>query len=121
MRFTQELNFEHMFLSCSFTNYFQSRDHLYRKHTIPIHCPRCYTVFAKSQELTAHNREAVPCSIKPQPDDFEGLTEEQNKQLHSRKGLKGKSEVQKWRGIYHILFPLVPTDEIPDPCKLKKT
>ena len=49
---------------------------------------------------------------------MDGFDGEQEAQLRSRKrSFVSLSEVKKWRKTYTILFPHVPEEEIPSPCK----
>jgi hypothetical protein len=46
------------------------------------------------------------------------MTPDQAKSLKSRKGVTLKTEEERWKEIYRILFPLEPEASIPSPCKI---
>ena len=94
-----------------------SREHLYRRHTIPIRCNRCRSVFKSDGLLNDHQRASDPCPKRDEP-LTEGLDRNQEKLLRSRKKSQvDRSEPEKWADVYIILFPKDPPESIPTPCK----
>jgi hypothetical protein len=86
------------------------KEHLYRRHSQPTYCPKCYRVFAKDALLNAHLR-ANQCPVLA-GEPPEGLTNEQKEKLKKR-GLPSQSEEDRWREVYRILFPDVDEADIP--------
>ena len=41
------------------------KEHLYRRHTLPPRCERCYTTFENDFALRQHTQNLVPCKIQP--------------------------------------------------------
>jgi len=58
-------------------------------------------------------------ACEPQdPRSVEGVTDEVKKHLQSRKkSYPGQSDAERWKEIYHVLFPSVPNEAIPSPCE----
>ncbi|ORY10733.1 hypothetical protein BCR34DRAFT_485248 [Clohesyomyces aquaticus] len=81
------------------------KEHLYRTHTLPIFCPRCYATFKSDHLLHEHQRADERCP--KQPEEFiEGFDKLQEKQLRSRKKIQPEpSEEDKWKEMYRVLFP----------------
>ncbi|KAI8304666.1 hypothetical protein K4K61_005981 [Colletotrichum sp. SAR11_59] len=76
-------------------------------------CPRCRTTFSAEAEVREHLKSQSLCEVL-EGVSVEGFDEVQEKQLKSKKrGRVVKSEQDKWREIYRILFP--DSSEIPDP------
>jgi len=97
----------------------KSREHLYRKHTLPkFTCHRCCEPFEVEEDLQLHARAPTPCQIR-EPEPIDGFTQDQEKRLRSRKKKPGEelTEPEKWRAMYRILFPDVAEDDIPSPCE----
>jgi hypothetical protein len=90
------------------------REHLYRKHRVPIQCKRCWINFKSSTELEGHYTADDICEKKAGT-TAEGVTADIEERLRSRKQMgPRKSEEDRWREIYKLLFP----DEIvPSPCE----
>jgi hypothetical protein len=88
------------------------REHVYRRHKLPISCERCCSTFETSAELKEHSKSPTPCN----PSDgleVEGYDYEQERLLRLRK--RGQTEPEKWTEMYRVLFP---SDlEIPSPCQ----
>jgi hypothetical protein len=93
------------------------REHLYRRHALPLQCNRCRDKFNSDAELLEHQRALITCErgqLKP----AEGFTPGQEKQLRSRKRSKpNMTEVEKWYQSYTILFPDDDQADMPTPCK----
>src|SRR5687767_9357694 len=62
------------------------REHIYRNHAIPTHCPRCLVTFQSESGLNDHLRElgSTPCRLNTGR-TFEGFTKDQERQLRCRK------------------------------------
>lgn len=90
------------------------KEHLYRSHTQPIFCPICYETFKSDKELLNHVRlqQCERCA----PQTVEGIDRETIHALRKRSTAL-RLEEDKWRDVYHVLFPDVPMADIPSPCK----
>ena len=66
--------------------------------------------------LSTHLQQVVPCDRR-EPEELEGCSKEQEKHLRSRKGIRGRKDVDRWRDVYRTLFPDVLAPDIPSPCK----
>ncbi|KAF7539433.1 hypothetical protein G7054_g2170 [Neopestalotiopsis clavispora] len=64
------------------------------------------------EDLAEHQRAAVQCTTIQQP-EHESINASQKSKI-KKKNL-GKTDEDKWREIYRIIFKLKPTDEIPSP------
>ncbi|KAL3301684.1 Nicotinate-nucleotide diphosphorylase [Colletotrichum asianum] len=97
----------------SFTSTHRLKEHLHRTHRQKPNCPRCRTTFSAEAEVREHLKSQSLCEVL-EGVSVEGFDEVQEKQLKSKKrGRVVKSEQDKWREIYRILFP--DSSEIPDP------
>jgi hypothetical protein len=90
------------------------KEHLYRAHAQSIYCPRCYVMFDADVDLSNHLRSAQCPVTEPQP--IEGIDRETLKALRKRSPAL-RLEEDKWRDVYHLLFPEVALEDIPSPCK----
>ncbi|KAF0316775.1 hypothetical protein GQ607_015977 [Colletotrichum asianum] len=93
------------------------KEHIYRRHSLPkFSCPRCSQPFETQADLQGHARLPTPCEVK-EPEVLDGITQDQEKKLRSRKKTSGKelTEAEKWAQVYSILFPDVREREIPSP------
>ncbi|KAI3557421.1 hypothetical protein CABS03_12006 [Colletotrichum abscissum] len=93
------------------------REHIYRKHSLPkFSCPRCSQSFETHLALQAHARSLDACDVR-EPEVLDGITQDQEKKLRSRKktSIKELTEAEKWIQVYRILFPDVREREIPSP------
>lgn len=90
------------------------KEHLYRAHGQSIYCPRCYGTFDKENDLSNHLRSAQCSVTEPQPID--GIDRETLAILRKRSPAF-RLEEDKWRDVYHLLFPEVALEDIPSPCK----
>jgi hypothetical protein len=94
------------------------REHLYRRHLLPIQCHRCCSTFPNEPTLRDHQRDARGCEIREQVPP-EGFDKDQERKLKSKKrSLVYQSEEDKWKGVYRILFPDDVEEAMPSPCKL---
>ncbi|KAJ4386465.1 hypothetical protein N0V93_009361 [Gnomoniopsis smithogilvyi] len=84
------------------------KEHLYRCHTLPIHCLRCHEIFASEEGLQTHSLSDTPCQRRQPGDEsrtvLEGIGLAQERRLRSRKRTN-KVEEDKWRDAYRICFP----------------
>lgn len=94
------------------------REHLFRRHALPIQCPRCATSFENDNELRGHLMQEERCEARPDNTSYtEGFNEDQRKRLRTRTKTSGTSEEAKWRDMYLILFPDEDEKNIPSPCE----
>jgi hypothetical protein len=92
------------------------REHLYRNHMLPIHCPRCQQTFSSEPLLLEHHRAEIPCTASVVP-PMEGLDALQERRLRSRKrDTEVKTEEDKWRKMYKICFEQDDESKMPSPC-----
>ncbi len=89
------------------------KEHLYRSHAQPIFCPICYSTFKSDKEQSNHIR-LQQCQ-RSGPQQIEGIDRETVWILRKRTTAL-RLEEDKWRDVYHVLFPEVPTPDIPSPC-----
>ncbi|OIW23859.1 hypothetical protein CONLIGDRAFT_112279 [Coniochaeta ligniaria NRRL 30616] len=82
------------------------KQHLFRKHPPSIHCSRCYETFGDYEAFEAHQRQRVPCEVKPKR-DLPGMTSEQMHKLKTRSN-PTQDETGQWEEIWKILFPQTP-------------
>jgi hypothetical protein len=92
------------------------REHLYRRHALPIRCPRCCAEFSNDVELINHSRQRNACDLTIL-DLVEGFDKSQEKKMRSRKKTSAITETEKWVEIYKILFPDDEEDLMPSPCQ----
>lgn len=91
-----------------------TREHIYRRHRIPLHCRRCFTTFGSENSLDQHSRHTI-CEVKDERlSDFVGINSEQEKLLRSRKRAN-RTEEDAWADMYRNLFP--GAGDHPSPCK----
>ncbi|KAH6632854.1 hypothetical protein F5144DRAFT_488764 [Chaetomium tenue] len=92
------------------------KTHLYRRHALPIQCPRCWETFKTDGQLQLHLQQDPPCSVQRNRTIQEGFTKDQEKRLRSRKKTHADmTDEDKWREIYMILFPDDEQSAIPSP------
>lgn len=90
------------------------REHLYRRHRVPIQCKRCWLNFKSQSALDDHLTVTNICPIT-EGTPAEGVTVDIEKRLRSRKKTApGQSEEDRWREIYTLLFP---DEAVPVPCR----
>ncbi|KAI1344432.1 hypothetical protein F5Y15DRAFT_112066 [Xylariaceae sp. FL0016] len=91
------------------------KEHVYRRHKLPIYCSRCWKEFQTSTELDDHYRQLQLCETLPKRNtECEGYDKEQEKILKKRTK-DGKTEHEKWNEMYRILFPSGDEATIPTP------
>lgn len=87
---------------------------------LPIHCLRCHETFTSQITLEVHSRAEPQCVVNRKKPAWleERFNSDQEKLLRSRKKApKDKSEEDKWREVFRILFPADDPALIPTPCK----
>ncbi|KAI1328975.1 hypothetical protein F5Y16DRAFT_367755 [Xylariaceae sp. FL0255] len=88
------------------------KEHLYRCHTRPKNqCNRCNENFQSSASLVEHQRSAQRCEVSEVCSNGM-MTPDQSSLLRCRSRLH-KSDEEKWKSIYRVLFP--DDDRIPNP------
>ncbi|PSN74914.1 hypothetical protein BS50DRAFT_615700 [Corynespora cassiicola Philippines] len=91
------------------------KEHIYRSHSLPIYCPRCYKTFKVEALFHEHQRAKDTCTMRPK-ENLEGFDKEQEKRLRSRKRCPPEqNEEEKWRDMYRILFPSDDPASMPSP------
>lgn len=91
------------------------KEHLYRAHRQPLVCPRCDTQTESEISLEVHMRQDPPCAKRPKQ-LREGINSTTEKLLRSRnRDFTKKSEAEKWRHVYTILFPADDLNDLPSP------
>ncbi|PSN74263.1 hypothetical protein BS50DRAFT_11989 [Corynespora cassiicola Philippines] len=104
-------------ISCrdpGFTMVARLKEHLYRRHLLPIQCNRCCSTFPNDPALRDHQRDPRGCQIREQI-PLEGFNKDQERKLKSKKrSLVFQSEEEKWKIVYRILFP--DDNETDMPC-----
>ncbi|KAF2179538.1 hypothetical protein K469DRAFT_693919 [Zopfia rhizophila CBS 207.26] len=82
------------------------RTHIRLIHTKPLRCVRCWIDMATSEAYDEHLRSDQRCVKAPEPqDDRISIQRLENLTLHRLPFNKAKSESEKWRILYRILFP----------------
>jgi hypothetical protein len=95
------------------------KEHLYREHLIPEHCPLCFERFGKdAKQRDAHVRE-MSCAIRTMPPELatilDGVDTDKRDKLKLRKSCWKWTELQKWDHIWKVLFPNDKPQSIPVP------
>ncbi|OTA61252.1 hypothetical protein K449DRAFT_423205 [Hypoxylon sp. EC38] len=87
------------------------RQHIYRKHVLPIHCPICGVEFA-NEYLRVEHINASYCQQRQF--NLSGATADQLVAMSraARDGTASTDE-ERWFEIWHILFPGIPEPESP--------
>ncbi|KAH7000635.1 hypothetical protein EDB80DRAFT_114793 [Ilyonectria destructans] len=98
-----------------FSEVHRVKEHIYRRHKLPISCERCFQAFKKETELTEHRREADPCQVISRPEGLLGIDGAIVSKLKSRKGARNGTQKEKWEYMYKTIFPDVQDTEIPSP------
>jgi hypothetical protein len=96
-----------------------AREHLLRVHTLCLRCRRCWISFDDQYALEEHYIATERCRETTCPFDIsEHLDARQLNLLKQRqKQEPRKSEEEKWRDIYRIIYPNEDDIEIPEPCE----
>ncbi|KKY37605.1 hypothetical protein UCDDA912_g02360 [Diaporthe ampelina] len=95
------------------------KEHLYRRHMLPIYCYRCREVFPSGRLLQLHSRSEARCAVRGEDaasggQDLEGIDAAQERLLRSRRRTD-KTEEDKWRDVFRICFPADMPDSMPSP------
>ncbi|KAI3397829.1 hypothetical protein diail_10362 [Diaporthe ilicicola] len=92
------------------------KEHLYRRHMLPIHCYRCHEVFPSDRLLQLHMRAESQCALRDEGPrgQLEGIDASQERLLRSRKRTD-RTEGDKWRDVFRICFPADMPDCMPSP------
>lgn len=101
-------------------------DTFYRRHIQQCHrinatshhrCLRCQASFESQLQLTEHMTQALACEVQNNSiitdDPEDGITDKIQERLRGR---GHGNRVNTWKGIWHLLFPEDPEDNIPHPC-----
>jgi hypothetical protein len=107
-------------LGCLGANHWVHREHIYRRHQRPtVQCTRCLVSFANDETLAEHLRGESRCENKtPSPDEeIIYITKSQERELRKKK--KNVPEEERWFNSFRIIFPDIPNDRLPSPCKPK--
>ncbi|KAF2736281.1 hypothetical protein EJ04DRAFT_551355 [Polyplosphaeria fusca] len=106
------------FTSCrdpGFISVARLKEHLYRRHLLPIQCNRCCSTFPSESSLKEHQRDPRGCEVREQA-PREGFDKDQERKLKSKKRSQVHlSEEDKWNVVYKILFPDDDEAEMPSP------
>lgn len=106
------------FTSCrdpGFTTVARLKEHLYRRHLLPIQCNRCCSIFENESQLREHQRDPRGCEIQEQV-PLEGFDKAQERKLKSKKrSTVCQTEEDKWKSVYRILFPDDADEDMPSP------
>ncbi|KAK1750092.1 hypothetical protein QBC47DRAFT_394584 [Echria macrotheca] len=98
------------YLSCCAYTLSRIRDvkqHLGRKHSMPIYCPRCIATFSDEIKRDTHVRQSN-CTERPLHARPDGISEAQKTQL-ARRPPANSTAWEQWYGVFEILFPGHPT------------
>ncbi|KAK3349258.1 S-adenosyl-L-methionine-dependent methyltransferase [Lasiosphaeria hispida] len=89
--------------------------HLYKRHALPLQCPRCWESFRAESWYREHLQQDPPCAVQAmQRNVLDGFTKEQEEMLRSRRKTRpDMSSADKWKEVYMILFPDDNVDDIP--------
>ena len=100
-------------------NFVPDREHIYRRHAMPIHCSRCRAVFETDAGLSAHMRvsKSEICELNTHA-PLDGFTPDQGKAMRCRKTSRGLSEEKKWIDLSTLLFPDCDPENFPEPCNV---
>lgn len=82
------------------------KQHLLRRHRLPIYCPICKRDFTNEKSRDFHTRERA-CMEPPEGVSITGITEDQRDAL-GRRVNRSLSAVEQWNSIWDILYPGIP-------------
>ncbi|KAK2616294.1 hypothetical protein QQS21_000728 [Conoideocrella luteorostrata] len=77
------------------------KQHLFRRHKLPIYCPRCKETFGTEADRDEHGVSAIPCTASSIT--VEGINDSQREQL--QKSSRDLDPKAKWFEMFKILFP----------------
>lgn len=81
-----------------------------------MHCYRCNQEFTSELAVKMHLKELQPCQVSLFREPT-GFGKDVEKVLRGKNRSRDQSDVEKWKDIYSVLFPDVPSDQIPEPCE----
>lgn len=109
-------------LGCQGANHWIHREHIYRRHQRPtFQCTRCLISFANEETLAEHLRAESRCENKTPSPDEESIYITQSQERDLRKRKKDIPEEERWFSCFRIIFPDIPSDRLPTPCKPQTT
>jgi hypothetical protein len=91
------------------------KEHIYRCHKQPVHCPRCKATYSTDGQLGAHLMEDERCAMRDDLQAPTGITKDQEQKLRIKTRAPDICEPEKWRNIYKSIFPDLDDSEIPSP------
>ncbi|KAF2490635.1 hypothetical protein BU16DRAFT_622209 [Lophium mytilinum] len=98
--------------------------HLSRVHLQPPICERCWRDMASNEARRSHLRRepSEMCDSVPQPEDDRISPETLKESLNFQKSpYANKSDEEKWKLAYKVIFPQDSDEEIPSPYEVQKT
>ncbi|KAF2175738.1 hypothetical protein K469DRAFT_701538 [Zopfia rhizophila CBS 207.26] len=100
---------KHTRASCrgsGFVDMAKLKDHLKRVHTKPLRCERCWKEIASTESYAEHIQKEPICMKRSEPDD-DGIAPRKLHDLNFNRApfSQAKSVEQKWKTLYHMLFP----------------
>ncbi|KAI6781807.1 uncharacterized protein J7T54_004973 [Emericellopsis cladophorae] len=109
---------EHVCCGPGFSKFHRLKEHVQRKHSLPLfHCRRCYEAFKSEAELDAHSRAATACTVRqlsPQPRKLEDGFDEEQLKLIKKRSTRNSPDHEKWVSLYCVLFN-VSVQDVPSP------
>ncbi|GAB1316364.1 hypothetical protein MFIFM68171_06574 [Madurella fahalii] len=92
------------------------KEHIYRVHQqTGSPCPRCREVFETSRHLNRHLQQNIPCKLSASLDEEEILFINYEQEQKLRKRVRNVAAEERWVGIFQVVFPDVPENQIPSP------
>ncbi len=107
-------------LTCLCANHWIHREHIYRCHQSPtFRCMRCQISFENEETLAEHHQTKTPCETKTPSSDEEIIYISSSQERKLRKKKRYIEEEKRWFDCFRIIFPDVPGNQLPTPCKPK--
>ncbi|KAL0264317.1 hypothetical protein SLS55_000265 [Diplodia seriata] len=92
------------------------KEHIYREHRIINRCGRCFQSFTNGAAFNAHLRAEERCIRLEDDPEIQVITADQETLLKCKKRAKApKSEEERWKCVYRILFPQDDEKSMPSP------
>ena len=88
------------------------KQHIYRKHLLPVHCPRCYELFDDESAKLEHQRRESGCPVQARPAGLTGITDLQRREIQ-RRSISCRPIPELWNGIFAVIFPGAPLPRSP--------
>ncbi|ORX94288.1 hypothetical protein BCR34DRAFT_225845 [Clohesyomyces aquaticus] len=114
----------HMRGSCSgpgWDSVHRVKEHIYRAHSLPLRCPRCSEDVHDHQGLIEHLKKVDQCEPNNEPmasssvnRNDNGISQDQIERLR-KLSQRGRTQCEKWRGVYKFLFQVEDDSDIPSP------